>query len=402
MPASDVRAAVRDVSLSHVEAMEVWVPAWSAHVPSSRPESVPRIAYVVYAQRLPTAAPSCVAIRGFTVGEAVTEVPASAGDLLYYSRHDEGVREISLSPSGKYLLVAANNRDWIATNLNDLWFISVSARRKKALRTDNAGYRYLQWSSDESLLSYISNEGVPQGMGGESYNWEIPATFYIHDVKTGKRTQLVRDTFGSAWVPGHRLIVATSFHEKGLLLLQSDGKKRTTIRNGTKGGYVALSANGRRIAWNYRRRLRVLEWPASPDRMFQPDAWRSIGLFEIPEQVWEFAFSPDGKWLALLLPVRSLLENQLVILDPASGLARKLGLVNGLLVELRWSNSGEHLLFLRRASISSPAELWAVRAEKTSLHPFRTLNWSERTLAEYQVLLKFPANTAQVDWVEAN
>jgi WD40 repeat protein len=123
----------------------------------------PKTAYVVYVQRF--ISPPHETIRRFKPTPDTTDVPTSAGDLLYDSEYDEGIREISLSPGGRYLLVA-DDEDWVATSLNDLRLIHLDTRRTEALTKDKAGYSDLRWSSDESLIGYVSNEGTSQGGGG--------------------------------------------------------------------------------------------------------------------------------------------------------------------------------------------------------------------------------------------
>jgi hypothetical protein len=238
---------------------------------------------------------------------------------------------------------------------------------------------------------------------GVAVPYDIDTNLYIHDLKTGKREKLLAETFDSAWLTGQHLLVATSFEIQGLLLLRPDGSKPIVIRDGPKGGFIAVSQNGRRVAWNCRNSLRIVEWPADPSKILAPGDWKSIGFVKIPKQAEELALSPDGRWLALRLPGSKFGEygSQFVILDPATGLARRLGFVKGSMYGLRWSRNGEYQLLPHRDGISSSPELWGVPAERTSLRPLSELNWSERIHAHYSVLLRFPDRTGQVEWKEA-
>lgn len=353
--------------------------------------SAPAIAYVVYVEYFSTASPPHQTVRRYTVGKLQTEVPKSAGDLLFYSIYDEGIAGMSLSPSGKYLLVAADNKHWIATPDSDLWLVSVDSKRQIRLTTDNAGYRDFRWTFDESLVGYSRQEA------------EGEYALYVQDTGTRKRKKLLAESFDSAWLPGHHLLVATSFRKDGLLVMQPDGGKLTTVRKGAKGGFVAVSQSGRRVVWVYHNRIRVVEWPADTNKVFQPAAWKSIGMFQPPVSPEESAFSPDGRLLAFLMPLDENAEqaSQVIVVNPVSGLARNLGRLSGVVYQMRWSRKGEYLLLLHKDKISSPPELWAVPIGKAPLQPFRTLDWSQRSKAEYSVALRFPNNTEQVEWVES-
>ena len=361
------------------------------------------LGFIVYEQRLPWPAPNHAVIKRAFVQTHPERLAATSGEVLFQSDNDEGIAEFRIAPTQDCLLSAINTSVPWNTSTNDLWLISLGKGSNKKITADNAGYRNLEWSSDGSLISYISNEGASQGSGDTS--GQVPANLYAYDAETGKQKRLLQQTVSSRWLPGNRLLAATSHGKQGLFLLDPDSGKQITILQNAKGGYLAVSPDGRLLAWVYDNHLAIIASPMKAAQLRIPTSWKSVQSVNpsyVPEQ---FSFSPDGTLLALTLPVFGAnirLPRQLTILRTMDGKVGLLGTVLGVPRHLRWSLDGQSVVFVRGTyGPEFVLHLSSVALGEPQYRSSTAVDWTNHDQARVSELVQFPPGSEYIDWVES-
>ena len=316
--------------------------------------------------------------------------------------NSESINEFAVSPSQDSVLVSANPSVPFLTNVSQLWLISTN-RKRRVIRSDMAGYINLRWSGNESLISYISNEGASQGSGDTDS--PVPENLYIHNLATNKRARVMMDTYKAEWIPVTDVLASTSLTKTGIRLSTFNGK-HSTIESGTQGGTLVLSQDGTSLLVNdigYLGGYRLTKGKHADEAR----GWQLVHEYSIPWEPEAAALSSDGRFLALSVLAFGMSPReprQLAILDLQEGLGKMFGTIAGPVHRLKWSSDGRYLLYTsysRAGRDEIPLfRLSAMSVASGHWVPVQAMDWSALSAAKPTEIIRFPPKARQVEWRE--
>ncbi|MDO9464986.1 MAG: hypothetical protein Q7J67_06795, partial [bacterium] len=402
-------------------------PSSTKNIGQIETEKLPRIKEVVYSQQDDT-------LRLWIKQASV--IPAKSGfrmenvKTLYSGFWSEGTTEYSISPDKIFLLVSQETRGNVDRKYSNLLLVSLPSGKVKTLRGDGAGYSMLGWSSDSQLISYISpifvpfsNAFAPMPSGFQfisyvsnknfspNYNDHPPDEFLYISAADGKwRRKVQAEVADAVWIPGRRVIVYTSYDKPGLVVYSSNGKK-TVLSKGEGGGNLLLSGDGKKMLWQNRKKLRLLQIPLKSSKLLDPKAWKTVAMLYLDpnRNTVAMGLSYDGKMVVLRGPdiqtpipgdgIKN--STRLAVLNLAT---RKFAVYSlpGNMSPDCWTYDEHHLVggYSQLNKGGRSTYLAAIRIDPSSINHSGPIDWVNPQPITPQILLEMPNQTRTITWRE--
>lgn len=265
------------------------------------------------------------------------------------------------SPDGRFLAYSSNRE-----GVPKLYVMNIKTNEQRRLTHSQGEEEFPSWSPDGKWIAFTSNADRE---GPDIYRIDVKGVDMKRLTKQGKNGQ-------PSWSPDSQRIAFFSDDRpegKGIYVLDADGEglKRLddkTVREvgGIFRGECAWSPNGKQIAFNViipkekRMHLCVMDMDGKNFQKLTKGAGMFEGLggidFPVPE-IYQPAWSPDGKWIAYVFSSKPLMQNADIYVIDAMGNGPRKPLVKGLKLDLSpmWV---PELFFSISPSSEKQATLW--------------------------------------------
>jgi dipeptidyl aminopeptidase/acylaminoacyl peptidase len=264
-----------------------------------------------------------------------------------------------ISPDGKAVVIAAAAPDWRHNRFSeDLWLWTRGGG--PAMPLTHAGHDSgPQWSPDGKMIAFLSDRPLPEEAAGDDDAKEGTTRVWVIPVEGGEAFPLYReklDAHSFAWSNDGSgvLFSATQVLSKAVEEARKEEWKDVIRWREQERGDVLLSLPIAEAIQKSAKNLppHPVSKPAD-DKPQYPDGASILTTSLL--QIKEIVPSPDGRQIAFETgPVSLRLENpadsEMFLVAATGGSARQLTHNQGLESEIHWMPSGDHLIFLVRAS----------------------------------------------------